>query len=333
MNPLDGTDVPFALSLMNPNPTSGRNKGGAWYRVAFEVDADTFHQFQAAKSLAGMVIECQGMVAALNAPMKQTVSPQGSATVKDGVIEVDGRGPYLPADEGPGNGDPTGANLTYETPNGRGNFLAGAVLKEALAPVTASPVMESARHSMGMAPASAGMLLAQHLHKTGYFNSVELWNKIEAKGWYTQAGHVRYIESLPCLFAPENVRKYKSIASGRNFACEPFYSEETGELRSIGHHCQSAALPSKGGGGKGSRKVPDWYRVPFCNGHHTNWAHGSSKTSASRADKELLIVIAVGFMAEIAERVMKEVLGLESLNELTEDLYGTWIEMLDEPKD
>jgi len=79
--------------------------------------------------------------------------------------------------------------------------------------------------------------------------------------------------------------------------------------------------------------VPDWYRVPLCHGHHADWAHGSSKHAASRIDKEHLIVIAVGIMAQVSEAVMKTMLGIESLNELTPGMLERWENVLNEPKE
>ena len=56
MNPLDTGDV-FCMSLMNPNPTAGRNKSGQWYRISFELSHEEWQQFQDANNLAGLVIE------------------------------------------------------------------------------------------------------------------------------------------------------------------------------------------------------------------------------------------------------------------------------------
>lgn len=61
MNPLDIPNQPFQLSLANPNPRSGKSKDGPVYRVAFEVDQDTFLRFMDANT-AGMLLECVAVV-------------------------------------------------------------------------------------------------------------------------------------------------------------------------------------------------------------------------------------------------------------------------------
>lgn len=67
-NPLDTEGEPFQLSLMNPNPKARRLKDGARYFVTFEVDPDAFELFMGARELAGMVIEAEAQVTALNTP-------------------------------------------------------------------------------------------------------------------------------------------------------------------------------------------------------------------------------------------------------------------------
>jgi len=61
VNPLDIPNQPFQLSLANPNPRSGKSKDGPIYRVAFEVDQDTFLRFMDAET-KGMLLECVAVV-------------------------------------------------------------------------------------------------------------------------------------------------------------------------------------------------------------------------------------------------------------------------------
>lgn len=75
MNPLL-TDKPFALSLMNPNPTSRRGKEGPVYRVSFELNREEWDHFMEAE-VAGMVIECRAMVTHRNVPLPMEVKPKG----------------------------------------------------------------------------------------------------------------------------------------------------------------------------------------------------------------------------------------------------------------
>lgn len=63
MNPLDTPNAPFQLSLANPNPRSGKGKDGPIYRVAFEVDQETFLKFMDAPT-KGMLLECVAVVVA-----------------------------------------------------------------------------------------------------------------------------------------------------------------------------------------------------------------------------------------------------------------------------
>jgi hypothetical protein len=76
MNPLNTTNEPFQISLRNPNPKSGRNKEGPWYRVSFEIDEDAYAQFQRANTLTGMVIEGVLYVSALNTPLPKAEKPR-----------------------------------------------------------------------------------------------------------------------------------------------------------------------------------------------------------------------------------------------------------------
>jgi hypothetical protein len=155
--------------------------------------------------------------------------------------------------------------------------------------------------------------LAHTIHRDGYLRSLRLWDAIEEAALYTKDAHTLYIRSLPCLFAPG--RRTREITTAWNLKCQ-------GEV--CGHHTPSASLPAAGEG-KNPRKVPAWFQVPLCKSHHDNWAHGSHSTSARKEEKQHLVAIAVRLMAEQAERVLKEFLGIESLNDLTENLWASWI--------
>lgn len=258
MNPLDHIGEVFRLSMMNPNPSSGRNKAGPWYRVSFEIDEEAYQQFQRARELAGMVIETYMTVAALNEPAPEAKTPV----------------PIADAD---------------------------AQTQEESAPAAPNEI-------------------ARSLHADGYFRNPGLWDALERMGMYSKDEHIAWIRSLPCLFESRpRQRRIRSIKTAYNMAC-------SGEV--CGHHTTAAHLPAAGEGDH-PHKVPDWYLVPLCHNHHANWVHGSHSTSATREEKQHLVVMAVRFMAEIAESKIKEWLGIESLNELTEELWGSWLAAID----
>ncbi len=56
MNPLDTGEL-FTLEMMNPNPSSSKNKDGPVYRVSFEVHRDDWDNFMEAKT-SGMMLNC-----------------------------------------------------------------------------------------------------------------------------------------------------------------------------------------------------------------------------------------------------------------------------------
>lgn len=89
MNPLDRVGEVFQLSLANPNPKAARLKDGPRYRVEFEIDAETFEQFMAARELGGMVIEAHATVTALNNPM--TASSPAARAEGVGANAADGQ--------------------------------------------------------------------------------------------------------------------------------------------------------------------------------------------------------------------------------------------------
>ncbi len=56
VNPLDVNEQ-FFLSLMNPNPTSSKNKDGPVYRVSFEMEQEMWQLFMDADT-KGMILDC-----------------------------------------------------------------------------------------------------------------------------------------------------------------------------------------------------------------------------------------------------------------------------------
>ncbi len=72
-NPLD-TDNQFYFTLRNPNPTSGKNKDGPWYRISFEMNQEEHQDFMDAET-KGMVIECVGMVTHRNEEQVKKTKP------------------------------------------------------------------------------------------------------------------------------------------------------------------------------------------------------------------------------------------------------------------
>lgn len=75
--------------MMNPNPTAGRNKGGPWHRVSFEIDAETFDLFQSARELSGMVIEASATVTALNEPINESAPAQSAPEKRATVVATE----------------------------------------------------------------------------------------------------------------------------------------------------------------------------------------------------------------------------------------------------
>lgn len=73
MNPLDSEEM-FYLTLANPNPTSGKNKQGSWYRVSFELTPDEHQMFMDAET-KGMVIECACIVVYRNEEQRKECDP------------------------------------------------------------------------------------------------------------------------------------------------------------------------------------------------------------------------------------------------------------------
>lgn len=164
----------------------------------------------------------------------------------------------------------------------------------ALAPLDLSAVRPPSRTEQDK-PAHERSL-AQRLHLDGYFRSRALWRALHEKRIYTLSEHKAWVEQQPCL------RKGTTPCQGDI----------------VLHHTPSSAIQAAGSAlqPQNPNKPPHWYGVPLCHEHHRNWAHGS----ATREDKEALVVAAIALMADQAKRAMKVYIGLESLSGLTQEM-------------
>lgn len=139
-------------------------------------------------------------------------------------------------------------------------------------------------------------ILAQSMHRDGYFRNPKLWDAMEEKGLYEQDEHGEYIKSLPCC----------GIKFARHIACG-------GDV--VGHHVKTSANSGVG------IKPRDWYEVPLCNTHHMTWAHGSHKGSASHEDRhDVLLPYAVELTSDRVKEAMKFDCAIESLSEITKEM-------------
>lgn len=83
LNPLDKPGTPFDIELMNPNPSSGKNKQGSWYRVSFELTQEDWQMFMDAET-KGMLIGARCTVItndqleAINQEPKPEKGPHGN---------------------------------------------------------------------------------------------------------------------------------------------------------------------------------------------------------------------------------------------------------------
>jgi hypothetical protein len=143
--------------------------------------------------------------------------------------------------------------------------------------------------------------LAHKLHRTGYFYRRQLWVALHKRGIYTLQAHKRWIESQPCAKADLG-------------PCD-------GDV--VAHHCNSASEPDAG-----KRLQPDaphkplhFVTVPLCNTHHA-WAHSS--VGATREDRERMYRYAVDLTAAQVKAALKHWLRLDSLSDLTEEIFETW---------
>lgn len=141
--------------------------------------------------------------------------------------------------------------------------------------------------------------VAKAMHVNGYFRNPRLWDAMEAAGLCTQ----------------EQRRKW---CYRENDCCAPRFglSREDCDGDVVAHHATSAALPAQGDG-QHPRKVPDWYTVPLCNAHHSNWVHGTGLHVATRDQRQQLVTMAIGYTERWIKDVLKAYMGIESLSLVT----------------
>ena len=85
MNPLD-TQEPFAIELMNPNPTSSKTKDGPRYRVSFELHQDDWQAFMDGNT-EGMILEGELRVVEVHTKRDlQLDRPKGGPISKDAAM-------------------------------------------------------------------------------------------------------------------------------------------------------------------------------------------------------------------------------------------------------
>ena len=146
--------------------------------------------------------------------------------------------------------------------------------------------------------------LAMRMHSSGWFRNPALWDVL-----VNQDAHKAWVMTLPCC---------RSESKGLIYC--------SGDV--VAHHCNSAALPSRGGRGHESRKVPHWYTVPLCHFHHQTWAH----ESITRQEREALLERAVQLTSSRAKEFFKERLQISSLSEITEQQVTEFCDQFSIPK-
>ena len=142
--------------------------------------------------------------------------------------------------------------------------------------------------------------LAQKMMQTGYFRNPKLWDAIEAEGIWTQRMHHDWIKEQKCAAA----LTFPHI-------CE-------GDI--VPHHCSHAGGQVQGPEGRNPRKIKDWYEVPLCSKVHQTWIHGTGPAVADRAQREMLLQKAVSITEHRMKDMFKTLMGLQSLNEVTESI-------------
>lgn len=141
--------------------------------------------------------------------------------------------------------------------------------------------------------------LARDLMVRGYFRNPQLWAALERAGIYTAEQHKQWVQSQPCV-GPRLADKLPGCM---------------GEV--CAHHVAKAELPAAGPESSNPRKPPHWYTIPLCVKHHQVWAHGSSAVSATREDRERMLVKAVELTAGQVKEAVKRAIGIESLAQIT----------------
>lgn len=132
--------------------------------------------------------------------------------------------------------------------------------------------------------------LARRMMANGYFRNPGLWDRLDSLDIYTQAQHLKYIQSEPCC-------GQKTMGEAATVACN-------GDV--ILHHVRTAANSGTG------IKPQHWYGIPVCHAHH-NLIH----RSATREDRDGMLRLAIGYTAEQVKAALKSHLGIESLAEIT----------------
>lgn len=170
--------------------------------------------------------------------------------------------------------------------------------------------------------------LARKMHANGYFMNRKLWDAMNEKGYYTYEQHREWVRSLPCIFDPTFLKK-TGISGGTWF--KTLIGRKKGDGCSgdiVAHHMQSAALPSAGKSSSNPRKVPHCYTVPLCyTAHHQNWAHHD----LTREERHMLEVLPGELMAARTKIAMKDVLGISSLSEITQEMLSSFEQLLHLP--
>lgn len=138
-------------------------------------------------------------------------------------------------------------------------------------------------------------LLANRMHRAGYFRNPRLWRAMERCGIYTQAEHKEFVQQRPCC-APD-----LAYSGADTFG----YGPCGGDV--VMHHVRSAANSGTG------IKPEHWYGVPLCHNHHQQ-AHSAAM---SREATDTLMVLAINFTAVQVKEAMKSHLGLASLRDIT----------------
>jgi hypothetical protein len=141
---------------------------------------------------------------------------------------------------------------------------------------------------------------AQMLHINGYFRDPKLWRAMHDSGLYTVQQHKVWLQGQPC-FAVRGMALFQH-ACGGDVVC---HHEDSAAVKAAGKQLQP----------EGPQKPPHWYGVPACHVAHT-WVHSS--TGPERGDHQKLHELAIKMTETQINLAMKDALGVESFNEVSE---------------